>query len=630
MDILQYIPLSEIQRIRKSIQDPILSSKVLADIFRINILYMITRAGSGHPGTSFSCVDIATWLFGQEMTNANENDMDPSDTYFSSKGHDVPALYAILIGLEKIAFEYMHKFRRLGGLPGHPDIGTPYMITNTGSLGMGISKAHGMAVANRLNGKKGRFYVLTGDGELQEGQIWESLPSVANGKFSEITVIVDHNKIQSDIHVKDTSDLGSLEDKFKAFGWEVARCDGHDLEKVREVLARFKMVKDKPQVLIADTIKGKGVSFMEKFGDDGFYKFHSGAPSLEQFNAALKEILDRANKNIASAGQPQLQLVTVEVSPRPAPTAPQRLIAAYSDELLKIARERKDIIGLDADLVLDTGLLPFKKEFPQRYIECGIAEQDMVSIAGGVALRGLLPIVHSFACFLSTRSNEQIYNNATEHTKIIYTASLAGLLPGTPGHSHQSVRDISCVGAIPDLVMIEPSGELETRKAIRWAVEKNSKNTYIRLISIPADTSYALPEGYELEEGRGVFVREGKDCAIVSYGMVMLEQAHVAAELLGQKGISAAVVNFPWLNYVDSGWLMEKLGGYRLVATIDDHYVAMGQGAMIAAVFARNGVGTKVLTLGLEKIPVCGQNIEVIEHHKLDSKSIAERIEKSL
>ena len=208
---LQYVPLKEIKKIREKVADKFLRAKILADVFRINSLYMIRHTGSGHPGSTFSCMDILTWLWTEEMTNPNEKSVDHADIFFSSKGHDVPALYALLIGFEKLPWDMLQKLRRLGGLGGHPDVGTPYIATNTGSLGMGISKARGMAHAKRLQGKSGRVYVLTGDGELQEGQIWESLQPTANGQYSEITVIVDHNKIQSDIHVKDTSDLGDLE-----------------------------------------------------------------------------------------------------------------------------------------------------------------------------------------------------------------------------------------------------------------------------------------------------------------------------------------------------------------------------------------------------------------------------------
>ena len=631
MDNLYFLPLSEIRRIRNAISDKFLLCEVLADLFRINALYMIAKAGSGHIGSTFSSLDIVTWLWLEEMANPNEVEKSNADIYFSSKGHDVPGLYSILIGLEKISFDYLHRLRRLGGLPGHPQVETPYIMANTGPLGTGISKARGMAIARRLGGKTGQIYVLTGDGELQEGQFWESLPSAVNGRFSEITVIIDNNKIQSDTYVKEVSDPGDLEKKLSAFGWEVGRCDGHDFNAVKKVLANFKIVKDRPQILIADTVKGKGVSFMEKVSEDGFYKFHSGAPSPEQFQAAIQEITGRVNNKLQSVGVSPLKLESVE---KPASTAPknvQKLVPAYGDELLKIARERTDVIALDADLVLDTGLIPFKKEFPERFVECGIAEQDMVSVAGGLALRGMLPVVHSFACFLSARPNEQIYNNASERTKIIYAASLAGLLPASPGHSHQSVRDISCVGSIPGLTLIQPSCEQESRLAIRWAVEKNPESTYLRLTSIPCETLFELPKDYSLSAGRGVFLKEGGDALVIGYGPMLLGEAIKAADKLEKQGIAIAVMNFPWLNRLDAEWLAPISLKYKTMITLDDHYVNQGQGAFILSEVAKVSKKLpRVISLGLKKIPESGQPAEVLKHHRLDFESLAATIKKSL
>lgn len=623
MKKLYFVPFDEIQRILSMSSDKFLRCRILADILRINALYMIRLAGSGHPGTTFSAIDIMTWLHFEEMGDR--------DIFFSSKGHDVPALYSILLAQEKLPFGKIHELRKLGGLPGHPDIRTPGIVTNTGSLGMGVSKAHGMVLANRLKGNTGKIYVLSGDGELQEGQIWESLLFSANRKLSEITLIVDHNKIQSDIHVKDTSDLGNLENKFRSFGWEVFRCDGHNFEALSKTLELAKKISHRPQVIIADTVKGKGVSFMERLGEDGLYKFHSGAPSFEQYDTALSEILARANFSLKSAGEEELELKSREIEIKPSPKKVLRLNSAYGDELVKIAQDRQDIVALDADLVLDTGLLPFKKEFPERYVECGIAEQDMVSIAGGLALGGVLPVAHSFACFLSTRPNEQIYNNATERTKIIYVASLAGLLPATPGHSHQSVRDISALGSIPGLLMFEPSCEEEVRLAIRWAVYENKENTYIRICNVPAEISYGLPKNYALKIGRGVFLKKGKDAAIIAYGPVMLEQAMRVAEMFNTDGCLTAVINFPWLNRVDKAWLRRNLTGFQMIATLDDHYAEFGQGKMITAALAQcPETRHKILNFGVEEIPACGQNREVLRYHRLDAVSLYKKIKKAL
>lgn len=632
MNSLQFVNLQEIRRIRNKISDSFLLCKILADVFRLNALYMIMKAGSGHIGSSFSSMDIVTWLWVKELINPNNFSSKESDTYFSSKGHDVPALYSLLIGLEKLDFGLIHKLRRLGGLPGHPDIAaTPYIVTNTGPLGMGISKARGMALANRLSGKKGHFYVLTGDGEFQEGQIWESLQPTANGKFSEITVIVDHNKIQSDMPVNKVSDLGDLGKKFRSFGWEVARCDGHNFEELKKVFAYFKTIKDRPQILIANTIKGKGVSFMEALAEDGLYKFHSGAPSVENYQAASRELLNRINQYLRKNKQASLKLEFVELPERGAVKNPQKLVSVYGDELVKIAKKRKDIVVLDADLMFDCGLIPFKKEFPNRFIECGIAEQDMVSVAGGLALKNKLPIVHSFACFLSTRPNEQIYNNASENKKIIYVGTLAGLLPAMPGHSHQSVREISTIGGIPNLVLIQPSNEEETRMALRWAVEKNDKSTYLRLISIQCENLFNLPINYSLKIGQGVFLRKGSDAAIIAYGPLMLGEATKAAIKLSQEGISLAVINLPWLNRIDDKWLIGAIKKYKVLFTLDDHYVDLGQGTLISGIIAKNLTAIpKIISFGVEKMPVSGQNEEVLKHHSLDFESLAKRIEKNL
>lgn len=623
---LQYVAPDEIKRIREKISDRFLRAQILADITRINALYMIRFTGSGHPGSTLSCMDVMTWLWTEEMRNPNEKNADPSDIYFSSKGHDVPALYALLIGLGKLPLDMIDKLRRLGGLPGHPDVRTPYIATNTGSLGMGISKARGMATAKRLQGKEGRVYVLTGDGELQEGQIWESLQPTANQRFSEVTVIVDHNKIQSDVHVKDTSDLGVLENKFRDFGWEVARANGHDFKELAKVFAHFKTIKDRPQVLIADTLKGAGVSFMTRLADDGLYKFHSGAPTPDQYQAALKELTDRINGNLSSSGLKPLQFEERDMPVSGLVPTWEKLIPAYGDELVKLARKNKNLVAMDADLVLDTGLIPFKKEFPERYVQCGIAEQDMVSLAGGMALQGSLPVVHSFECFLSTRANEHFYNNATERTKIIYAGCLAGLLPGMPGHSHQSVRGISALGSIPGLTLIQPCNEKETRMALRWAVEKNPEQTYIRLVNIACECPFKLPDDYELEPGRGVKLHEGKDILIFSYGPVMTGEAVKAARLLSEKGISAAVMNFPWLNRVDEKWLADAARTYKFIVTIDDHYLILGQGMQIRSALAGINLKMKVLSLGLSEIPACGHNSEVLHHHELDFESMAKKI----
>src|SRR5688500_9161152 len=404
---LHYVPREAFQRLLVARASAADRARAFAALCRINTLYMIAGAWSGHIGTSFSSLEIMSWLFLNELRDLDKGPA-ACDVFFSSKGHDAPALYNVLIGLGLLPADKLHQLRRLHGLPGHPHVETPYVQANTGSLGMGISKAKGMALANRRAGRPRRIFVLTGDGELQEGQFWESLGSAANHHLGEIVAIVDHNKIQSDTWVNDVSRLGDLEAKFRAFGWHVSRCDGHDVQALERTFRSLDTVTSQPKVVIADTIKSKGVSFMEgpamKQGE--LYGYHSGAPGEQSYTAGLQELLASANAAFASLGLGPVATETRTRNPRREPRQTENLVAAYERTLVAQAERQPRLVALDADLVKDCGLISFAKRFPERFVECGIAEQDMVSMAAGMARRGLLPLVHSFACFLSARPNE--------------------------------------------------------------------------------------------------------------------------------------------------------------------------------------------------------------------------------
>ena len=634
-DQLHFVPRAEFDRVRKLNIGPYQRAALFADLCRLNTLSMIAYAGSGHIGSSFSSLDIVSWLLLEELRDPANAKSGSGDVYFSSKGHDAPGLYAAMIACGLLPAEKMRQLRRLGGLPGHPDVGTDHIVANTGSLGMGISKAKGMAFADRRLGRKRRIFVMLGDGELQEGQIWESLVSAANHKLGEITVIVDHNKLQSDVLVRHTSDLGDLEAKFAAFGWSVARCDGHDIEALANALRTLAKADGKPKVLIADTVKGKGVSFMEAStiaADGQLYRYHSGAPAIEDYVRGAGELIARANGALAAVGAGSLQLENDVRPHRAAPHDPERLVPAYTEALIAAAERNPNIVALDGDLVLDTGLIPFRERFPDRFLECGIAEQDMVSQAGGMALQGLRPVVHSFACFLAARPAEQIFNNASERTKVVYVGSLAGLLPGGPGHSHQQVNDIALLHAIPGLEMAEPSCAAEVALLLDYMLERAAGSGYLRLVSIPCEIPYALPKDYKPQPGVGVELRPGKDAVIIGYGPVLLPQAWHAAELLSKQGLDVGVVNLPWLNQVDPEWLASVLNGRRAVFTLDNHLVKGGQGQMIAAAIARLGLkeAPRLRSFGLTDFPRCGQNDEVLRAHGLDVDSLATAIAKAM
>ena len=633
---LRYVPVSEFTRLVRANGDARAKAAAFAALARINTLYMIEGAWSGHIGTSFSSLEIMSWLFLNELRDL-ANGPEACDIFFSSKGHDAPALYAVLIGLGLLPEETLHQLRRLHGLPGHPHVETPYIQANTGSLGMGISKAKGMALANRLAGTPRRIFVLTGDGELQEGQFWESLGSAVHLQLGEIVAVIDHNKIQSDTWVRKVSDLGDLEAKLRAFGWHVARCDGHDVAALERTFRSLDAIADTPKVVVADTIKGKGVSFMEGpqalTNDEDLYLFHSGAPPEQQYLDGLKQLLESATRAFGALGLGELKTDTKTRNPRREPRDTHNLIAAYGEALVQQAERHPHLMVLDADLVKDCGLLEFAAKFPRRFVECGIAEQDMVSMACGMAHGDALPIAHSFASFLSTRPNEQIYNQCSEASKVIYVASLAGLLPGGPGHSHQSVRDISALSAVPNLLMAEPAAEGEVHALLDYLINGTSESAYLRLVSVKWPLPFTYPSNTRVEPGKGWIVRPGKDAVVFGYGPWMLSNAwHAAEEIEKTTGARLRVVNLPWLNRVDADWLQETIGGCRTIITLDNHYVHGGQGEMLGAAIAELGLdpSTRVTRIGVTELPECGTNDEVLAYHGLDIPGLVKQFRAAL
>ncbi|GMU97156.1 transketolase C-terminal domain-containing protein [Ignavibacterium album] len=609
--------------------------KLFADMCRYNTLVAVKKAGSGHLGSSLSAMDIVTYLYLNEL-NVLEVGLDSPDRdiYFSSKGHDVPGLYSLFYALGIIPEEKLLMLRRLHGLDGHPEVRQPGIEASTGSLGMGISKAKGMAWAKTYNKNKGNVYVLTGDGEFQEGQIWESLQATAHQKVNNVTAIMDHNKYQTDMLVADVNNIEDVVKKVSAFGWYVVRINGHDFNELRKTFDALKKVTDKPKMIIADTIKGRGVSFMEKpltetFQGKTLYKWHSGAPDDESYVKGLNELTESINKLADEIGLERINIPENKAEGKVVTKLDKEFVTdAYGEALVELAKTNKKFVVLDGDLSADCKLRNFEKTYPDRFIENGIAEQDMVSMAGGLARMGLIPIVNTFASFLAARANEQIYNNAGEKTKIIYTCHFAGMIPAGPGKSHQSVRDISLFGALPNVTIIQPCNAQETKWATDYCINVAEENCVLRLVIGPSPERIQLPDDYKFKVGVGAALTEGNDAILFGYGPVMLHEALVAADYLKKIGFELKVVNMPWLNKIDSEWLKEIVKNQKRIFVLEDHSAIGGLGDRIlnALVKIREISGLEFTNLGLTEYPECGTPLEVLEYHQLDGKSLAQRI----
>ena len=262
----------------------------------------------------------------------------------------------------------------------------------------------------------------------------------------------------------------------------------------------------------------------------------------------------------------------------------------------------------------------FELAYPEQFVECGIAEQDMVSTAAGLARHGFLPVVNSFASFLASRANEQIYNQSSEGTKVVYALHYAGLIPAGPGKSHQSIRDVSLLAALPGTTVVQPGNAEETRAVVRWAVEEAGGNVAIRLAIGPSPRRIEL-EG-ELETGRGRVLRQGSEAVAFAYGPVLLHEALTASELLEADGFGLAVVNLPWLTDVDADWLAELVEPYQHVLVLDDHSPVGALGDTLGRALE----GRPVTVFGVEGWPACGTPSEALRYHRLDGASLAARV----
>ena len=282
----------------------------------------------------------------------------------------------------------------------------------------------------------------------------------------------------------------------------------------------------------------------------GTYRWHAGAPDDESFERARDELLARI-------GPVELEPVPPVEDELPAPALEaepesgagtrvtvnrEYVVEAYGEALVELAARNPDLVVLDADLASDCRVRGFEEAYPERFLECGIAEQDMVSVAGGLARHGLVPVVNSFASFLASRANEQIYNNASEGSKVIYALHYAGLIPAGPGMSHQSLRDVSLLAALPNMTIVQPANAEETTALVAWAVEEAEGSVAIRLAIGPSPRRIDLPADYRLAPGRGTVLREGDDALVFAYGPVMLHEVLTAAELLAEHGHEVAVV----------------------------------------------------------------------------------------
>lgn len=624
---LKFIDHKTIEKLTLNISDKELMVKILSCVSRINTLSMIMFARSGHIGTSLSSMEIFQWLINYRLGSVHNNEFE--NILVASKGHDAPGYYSSLHANKLIPDKKLRELRRLGGLPGHPDVESNFVSTNTGSLGMGISKAKGFIYSDRLKKVNRKVFVLCGDGEMQEGQNWEALRGAVNDKLGNLTVIIDNNKLQSDTLVKNVSDLGDLLNRFESTGWIGEECNGNDVSSIEKAYQKLVGISnDLPKVIIANTIKGKGISFMEidENSPPREYQYHSGAPSEDEYNKSIDELENKLIELTKPLLINEIEFTEEKIEQSISEKKEYSTVQAYSESLVKIG-SNENVIVLDADLAKDCGLIEFEKKYPDRFIEFGIAEQDMVSAAGTMALSGFLPIVNSFSCFLIPRANEQIYNNATQKSKVLYTGVMNGVLPAAPGHSHQSIRDIALMRSIPNLEVIEPWTKKQVEDTLKYFLENETQSIYMRINPIPHNSTAIYSELELPKKGQGseIFKSKNASTSIIVHSPLLVDQLLSVVKEFKKEEIELNLLVSSWLNTFDSKWWKEKLGQSSNIIVFENGFTGGGWAEYFATYLGNTN--SNVYIKGLEDVPPCGQPQEVLDMVGFSSSEIYKYID---
>jgi len=583
--------------------------KEMTLVLRGDILKMLNKAASGHPGGSLSAVEILTVLFFHTMRHSARNpEWDERDKFILSKGHAAPVLYATLARCGYFDPCELNTLRSLGSmLRGHPNSTViPGVDVCSGSLGQGLSQANGLALSARLAKSPTRVYVLLGDGEIQEGQVWEAAMTSSHYKIDNLCGIVDNNGLQIDGKVIKVKSVDPIVEKWKAFGWHTLEVDGHDIPEIIGALDEAKNIKGRPTMILAHTVKGKGVSFME-----GKVGYHGVAPTWDELQKSSQELgFELGPKDY----------------PKPAPalergSRPERLGTRdmYGKALIELGRENPDIVVLDADLSSSTRSGAFGKIFPDRFFNMGVAEQDMMGTAAGLAAAGRIVFASTFAVFATGRAWEQIRQSiALPRFNVKIVGSHGGLTVGQDGASHQALGDIGLMRGLPNMKVIVPGDGYEAAAAVREAVQAKGP-VYIRTSREKFPVLY--DENHKFTFGKAIIHRTGRDAAIVAIGL-MLHMSLEAAEILEAEGIQCTVINASSVKPLDADAIIKAARETGAIITVEEHSVLNGLGSAVAEVLSeRQPVLLKRIGIQ-DKFGMTGKPRELLERYGLTTGDI--------
>lgn len=603
-------------------------------LIRYWILEMTTRAGSGHPTSSLSAVELMTTLMFSGIFKFNIQDKESpfNDRLIFSKGHASPLFYSLWAAADGISAEELETYRQFGSrLEGHPTMKFPFTEVATGSLGQGLSVGLGMAlVANKLDKTDSRAYVLLGDSEMAEGQVWEAMEVASYYKLTNLVAIVDVNRLGQRGETMLGYDIETYKKRAESFGWNAIMVDGHNIE---EILTAFQSVDDevdRPTMIVAKTIKGKGVFFIEN--ENGW---HGKALSEEEFKKA-KEELGEVDFDIR--GEIYLPEVDLSVQTRLIASVQDKnfsenfpeykigdLVAtreAYGFGLVKMMAKDEKIVVLDAETSNSTHADEAKKYFLERFFEMFIAEQNMASVASGLAARGFKPFVSSFAAFL-TRAHGQIRMANLSDQNLVFVGSHVGVSIGEDGGSQMGLEDIAIFRSILNSVVLYPSDAVSAEKIIELANE-NDKLTYVRMTRAKTPVLYNSEEEFKIGGSKVLRESDEDKLTIVAAG-ITLHEALKAYDILKEKGILVRIIDLYSIKPIDTSALLKVIRETKKIITVEDHYQEGGIGEAVRS--ALGFEAGKVESMFVHEMPQSGTPEELLNYEKIDSGAIVERVE---
>jgi transketolase len=598
----------------------------LAAQMRWYILTATTRAGSGHPTSSLSAVELITALvFGGFFRYDPARPHFPNnDRLIFSKGHASPLFYALWVAAGRLSGEELVAgYRKFGSpLEGHPTVTFPYAEAATGSLGQGLSIGVGMALnAKYLDRLPYRTYVLLGDSEMAEGSVWEALEIAAHYGLDNLVGIVDINRLGQRGETLYGHEICAFGVRAAAFGWEVISVDGHSLPEIVAAYHKATTVQGRPVMILAKTVKGKGVSFLEDKNG-----WHGKALSPAEGERALAE-LGEVDLELKGEILPPGAATPAPGASQPAepvyypPDKPVATRRAFGNALARLGRQYPEIVSLDGEVSNSTMAEIFQAAHPERFFEMFVAEQNMVGVGLGLALRGKIPFVSSFAAFLS-RAFDQIRMSQYSDANLKFVGSHAGVSIGWDGPSQMGLEDLAMFRTLRDAVVLYPADAVATERLVEEMVKYRGL-AYLRTTREATPILYGPEEKFPLG-GSKILRRSPTDrVTVVSAGITLFE-ALAAADALAEEGIGVRVIDLYSIKPIDAAGLKAAARETGAVITVEDHYPEGGLGEAVKSALATLPV--PVYSLAVTKKPRSGSPADLLEFAGIDRQAIIRQV----